>query len=964
MDIITADYESFWATDYSLTKLSPLEYVLGDQFETISCSIKLNSAPTEVYFGEDEVRRALKDLATPIANGMLLGHNNLGFDSYISSYVFGIKPKMWACTAAMARPLHGKTCGVSLAKLVEHYGLGVKNNAVLLQTKGKHLSDFTADELAAMRTYNKEDTDQCYALFRKLKPHYTAAELWQIDALTRMRVEPKFEVDVPMLETALSIERDQKRKHILMVAKKLRTTPGFESSAAVMEAATLDTLEEAVRAELASAPKFSALLEACGVPVPMKPSPSNPDKQVPALAKTDEAFTDLQEHDDPIVSAAARARLAVKSTLVETRIGKFLVAARLSGGLLPVPIRYCGADTTGRDSGEEYNCQNLPRINPSKPKTSDALRNCIRAPKGHKIIVSDLSGIEMRVNHFLWKVESSMELFQNDVEADLYKDFASARYGVPVNQVDKTQRQMGKVAHLGLGFGAGAPTFKRFAKVQYGMEISEDEAVVIVSEWREKYAAIVKGWKLSGMGFLAAYKGQTTTVDPWGMVTSCPEGLRLPSGRLIRYPNLRMEEDGTWPDGRPKKSMMYAHGRHKARITGPKACENCLSADTIVLTDKGCKRIIDVSLLDRLWDGTAWVRHQGVKQMGVKPTLSFGGVFMTPDHKVYANGKWNSAVDTEPREAVETYQGSYRVPDGYAEGYRGIRYGRTAHHMESPVRLRSGESVALRESDQREQELWVRPVQDDLRSQQDPRVDRAPGVPSLELHAAALRDSDTPSVQKLRGAWDNSMRTVEAIVQPILGRHGTNLLPGVGTGPGGQQQRVHARELPVGNLKGEHSEQAEQRGNTDAARSDVAVEGRGSVGDREDHFALQAQAQLARCSDVRYTEFSEPVYDVINSGPKHRFTVLLPTGEPIMVHNCVQALARDVIFDNALDFYKSTSLRPQLRVHDELVYVVPDSEAQPMLDELQRIMRTPPVWWPELVTWSEGDIAQTYGSAK
>lgn len=653
MDIVTIDYESYWSPTYSLTKMSPLEYVLGDEFETISCSIKVNNYNTDVFFGEDDVRRAFKGIKGRIENGLLLAHNNSGFDAYISSYVFGLKPKMWGCTAAMARPLHGKTCGVSLAKLVEHYQLGVKNNAILMQTKGRHLADFSDEEKEQMRVYNREDTDQCYALFNKLRPSFTAKELWHIDAVTRMRIDPKFEVDIPMLETALSIERDQKRKHILMVAKKLRTTPGFESSSAVMEAATLETLEEAVRAELASAPKFAALLTACGVEVPMKPSPSNPEKQVPALAKTDEAFTDLQEHDDPIVAAAARARLAVKSTLLETRIGKFLVAANLTGGKLPVPIRYCGADTTGRDSGEEYNVQNLPRVNPSAPRTSDALRNCLRAPKGHKIIVSDLSGIEMRVNHFLWKVESSMELFANDVEADLYRDFAATRYGIPPSEVTKTQRQWAKAALLGLGFGAGAPTFKRFAKAQFGISMEDDEALITVESWREKYSAIVQGWKLSGQGFLASFKGQTTTVDPWGMVTSCPEGLRLPSGRLIRYPELRMEEDGQWPDGRPKRSMFYAHGRHKARITGPKACENI-----------------------------------------------------------------------------------------------------------------------------------------------------------------------------------------------------------------------------------------------------------------------------------------------------------------------VQAVARDIIFDDALLFYKSTGLRPQLRVHDELVYVVPDSEAQPMLDELQRIMRTPPAWWPELVVWSEGDIAQTYGAAK
>lgn len=100
----------------------------------------------------------------------------------------------------------------------------------------------------------------------------------------------------------------------------------------------------------------------------MKMSPTNPDKQVPALAKTDEAFLKLQEHSNPIVAAAARARLEVKSTLLETRLEAFIRAADACGGMLPVPLKYAGADTTGRWSGEQYNMQNLPRIGP-KPKT-------------------------------------------------------------------------------------------------------------------------------------------------------------------------------------------------------------------------------------------------------------------------------------------------------------------------------------------------------------------------------------------------------------------------------------------------------------------------------------------------------------------------------------------------------------------------------------------------------------------
>lgn len=578
MNIITLDYETYWDSDYTLSKLSPLEYVLGDRFEVISCAIKLNGHPTDVIFGQAEVGKALGNIKGTIEAGGLLAHNNSGFDAYISAYIYGLKPRLWMCTMAMARPIHAKTTGLSLAKLVEHYEIGRKDGRILMQTKGKRLADFTPDELTAMETYNKADTDQCWALFNKLKPHYRVGDLLQIDFLTRMRTEPKFEVDTPMLETALSIERDQKRKHIYMLAKMLRTATDTTISDEIAAAANVEQLEEAVRAELASAPKFAKLLESRGIEVPMKPSPTNPEKQVPALAKTDEAFTDMQEHDDPVVAAAARARLAVKSTLLETRVNKFLTAAKLTGGMLPMPLRYAGADTTGRDSGEEYNPQNLPRVNPGKPKTSDALRKCLRAPKGHSVVVADLSGIELRVNHFLWKVQSSMEMYQADPEADLYKDFASARYGVPVSEVTKDQRQMGKVAHLGLGFGAGPPTFKRFAKVQYGLDIPEAEAFNVVQAWRQQYAEIPAGWKKCNDALKSIYRGVEEAVDPWGMVTTCREGLCLPTGRLIRYPDLRIEDDGEWPDGRPKKSWFYAHGRHKARNTGPKCTENIVQA--------------------------------------------------------------------------------------------------------------------------------------------------------------------------------------------------------------------------------------------------------------------------------------------------------------------------------------------------------------------------------------------------
>ena len=572
MQIATVDFESYWAPDYSLSKMSPLEYVLDPRFELQSCAIQVDDYPCDVFFGEANIRKALNALDWSTKGAC--AHNMSGFDAYILAYRLGIQPKMFFCTLAMARPMFERTVGLGLAKLVKHFDLGVKDNRVLIQTRGRRLADFTPQELEDMKTYNREDTKQSRALFKKLLPYYTSKELWQIDALTRMRIAPQFELDTPLLETAASIERDRKHKALIDLGRTIGVSwqddKGGDRDA--------EAFEEEVRSQLASADKFSELLQRLGVETPTKPSPSTPDKMIPALAKTDEAFIALQEHDDPLVAAAARARLDVKSTLLETRIQKFLTAGSLADGKLPITVKYCGAVTTGRDSGEEYNPQNLPRIDPDRPKPSDALRRSLRAPKGMKVIVADQSGIELRVNHFLWKVKVSMALYQQNAKADLYKDFASARYKIALDEVNKNQRQMGKVAHLGLGFGAGPPTFQRFAKTQYGLVIPKEESELIVESWRTQYAEIPAGWRTCAAGVLNIARRVERPVDDWGLVHTCEEGFVLPSGRIIRYPDLRQEEDGKWPDGRPRASWFYGHGRFKARITGPKADENIVQA--------------------------------------------------------------------------------------------------------------------------------------------------------------------------------------------------------------------------------------------------------------------------------------------------------------------------------------------------------------------------------------------------
>jgi DNA polymerase len=322
--------------------------------------------------------------------------------------------------------------------------------------------------------------------------------------------------------------------------------------------------------------------------VPTKPSPTDPEKRIPALAKTDAGMTFLCEHENPHVAMAANARLGQKSTILESRILRFLEVANATGGKLPVPINYWGADT-GRDSGAfKLNLQNMSRVVPGSPRPSDALRRSVTAPPGHCIVTADLSGIEMRVNMFLWKVPYATRLLTEDPEhADLYRALAADVFHVPVEQVTKQQRQASKAQHLACGYGMGsAEKFVTAAKTMAGIDVSPDEAIDHIDSYRRRHPELssrVDGaWRRCDRAIESMYSGDETAIDDWGLVVTAKDSLRTPRGGLLRYPLLRSEPDGRW-----RKWMYGGDGRKAKTLYGAKLCENIVQhiARQIIMDD-------------------------------------------------------------------------------------------------------------------------------------------------------------------------------------------------------------------------------------------------------------------------------------------------------------------------------------------------------------------------------------------
>jgi DNA polymerase len=80
------------------------------------------------------------------------------------------------------------------------------------------------------------------------------------------------------------------------------------------------------------------------------------------------------------------------------------------------------------------------------------------------------------------------------------------------------------------------------------------------------------------------------------------------------------------------------------RQVGKVAILSCFGRDTRVLTDNGVKAIVEVTLDDLLWDGVEWVKHQGLIAQGQQLTLSVAGVTVTPEHQFLTPSGWTAAA--------------------------------------------------------------------------------------------------------------------------------------------------------------------------------------------------------------------------------------------------------------------------------------------------------------------------------
>jgi DNA polymerase I-like protein with 3'-5' exonuclease and polymerase domains len=545
VQLITIDFETFYDAGFSLSQLTTEEYINNIQFQVIGAAVKIDDGSTKWYPGED-LTPALASIDW--ANSMLLCHNTQ-FDGAILKWVYGHEPSGYLDTLCMARALHGVDAGGSLKALAERYKLGEKGTEVL-DAKGKRLEDFEEHELHRYGRYCKNDVKLTYDLFKIISKGFPLPELKLIDITLKMFISPTIRLDSQLLEDRLEDVRAEKKKLLQGLMVRL-------------ECAT----EEAVRKRLASNPQFAKVLEEFNVPVPMKESLTT-GKETYALAKTDEGFLALQEHEDIFVQELCAVRLGTKSTIEESRIERFIDIARRNNTLLPIPLKYYGAHTGRWAGSDKVNFQNLP----SRDAKKKALKNAILPPEGEVIMNVDSSQIEARILVWLAGQHDQTELYREG--QDVYCDFATRVYNKTITKKNKTERAVGKTCILGLGYGTGWAKLKGVLKLNAGIEVDETESKRLVKLYREINHEVEKLWAECDMALrdmaswpedrAAYYLGATKCV----IVT--PEGLRLPNGLYIYYPELQNDKE--------ERGYTYNSRRGKISIWGGAVVENVVQA--------------------------------------------------------------------------------------------------------------------------------------------------------------------------------------------------------------------------------------------------------------------------------------------------------------------------------------------------------------------------------------------------
>jgi DNA polymerase len=316
----------------------------------------------------------------------------------------------------------------------------------------------------------------------------------------------------------------------------------------------------------------------------------------------------------------------------------------------------------------------------------------------------------------------------------------------------------------------------------------------------------------------------------------------------------------------------------------------CIAKGQAVLTDAGLVPIERVTREHKVWDGVEFVAHSGVVYRGIKEVIRHDGLTATPDHVVWAEGAcgpvlFGDAASSGQR-LVQSGAGRrpLRVGGDNLPGtpvYKGVVRPLRADALHG---LRAGGVDRAEQSNQRKEQ--------GLPSVLAATDSAEMVVEEGYVYAGALYERERRGMAEIRGAGH--------MLQLPLGAGGRYLdseQSGAGTReghrPNRQQRPLRGGEPSVRNPLREYAQSAEvedkgdgygvgQDGESAGVSRHAPVSGSGlSEGSHRRTGVQGGSGQEEELAGHSRQVGRARVYDILNAGPRHRFTV---SGK--LVHNC------------------------------------------------------------------------------
>jgi len=320
-----------------------------------------------------------------------------------------------------------------------------------------------------------------------------------------------------------------------------------------------------------------------------------------------------------------------------------------------------------------------------------------------------------------------------------------------------------------------------------------------------------------------------------------------------------------------------------------KCLQFCIAEGTEVLTKSGWKNIENIKAEDEVWDGCEWSSVDGLVCNGYKEVIDCDGVDMTPDHKVLTISGWVESQEAVYGNASGRFnRKSVRLP-GCVEQVRDNKYKKQKSYMVSALhlwkRIYSYRSKLEKSKQTGDKVMRLSPRGNNLECDRWSRYDRSQSVGFVVQHDISLSQSKRQRLCELWCSWNNSLSKMGKLFFRLLGRHGFNLQRSPDDRKSGQQRELLQRELQMGNENASSKQQEDMslhqhtdgKNNCDTSSKTLQPEPCDDFCENKIRVVGERSYPAKRIKKV---------YDLVNVGDKHRFTVRGSSGEVFMVHNC------------------------------------------------------------------------------